>query len=259
MTRPGIIAVADEHRASLIVLGSHRRTGGSRGTDSAVSPLPWSRTPRPPCWSCARRREAGFVSLTSSRDEPSLSAAVAGLQSIQISLNLPFGMGGISGTWEPDDHERQAAWEMYVELVTRVAVVPLGPDEGLLREALASLYSLFDTTRSILRAHGPGVARPKGDGTYSFGHLAVIVLNDLLRPVLAKWHPLLLDHEANRASDRSQVDHERGWPRAAELRSVLADVRGSLEQYANLLACAAGAPPLHGHVADSPARRKASP
>lgn len=42
----------------------------------------------------------------------------------------------ISGTWEPDEAERRAAWELCVELITRVAVVKLGTAEGLLREAL---------------------------------------------------------------------------------------------------------------------------
>ena len=79
---------------------------------------------------------------------------------VSAKLGLPFGIGEISGEWVPEDVERDAAWEMYVELITRVGVVKLGPDEGLVREALSSLYSLFDTTREILRCHGPAVARP---------------------------------------------------------------------------------------------------
>src|SRR5207244_6175375 len=105
---------------------------------------------------------------------------------------------GVEGTWEPDQAERDAAWEMYVELVTRISVAPLAPDEGLLREALSSLYTVFGTTRAILRKYGPSVARPKGEGTLSLGHLAVAILNRVLRPVLAKWHPMLLHYEATR-------------------------------------------------------------
>ena len=52
---------------------------------------------------------------------------------VQVKLTIPF-LGEVSGTWEPDEAERRAAWELYVELATRVAVVPLGPGEGLLRE-----------------------------------------------------------------------------------------------------------------------------
>jgi hypothetical protein len=70
---------------------------------------------------------------------------------VQVKLTIPF-IGEISGTWEPDEVERRAAWELYVELVTRVAVVQLGPAEGLLREALSSLREVFGITREILRA-----------------------------------------------------------------------------------------------------------
>ncbi|MGZ4618701.1 MAG: hypothetical protein ACXV3F_08230 [Frankiaceae bacterium] len=38
-----------------------------------------------------------------------------------MGLNLHFLT--ISGTWEPNDAERAAAWELYVELVTRISVV----------------------------------------------------------------------------------------------------------------------------------------
>src|SRR5207244_862732 len=82
------------------------------------------------------------------------------VKSVSVSLGLPFGLGSISGTWEPDEEERRAAWEMYVELITRIAVQELRESEGLLREALSSLYTLFGTTRQILRDHGPEVAQP---------------------------------------------------------------------------------------------------
>lgn len=48
--------------------------------------------------------------------------------SFKVSLNLPFGLGGIDQSWEPDDDERRAAWEFYVELCTRIATVP--PEAG---------------------------------------------------------------------------------------------------------------------------------
>jgi len=64
------------------------------------------------------------------------------LASVNVKLQLPY-IGGIEGNWQPDERERDAAWEMYVELITRLAVVELRPGEGLLREALTSLYALF--------------------------------------------------------------------------------------------------------------------
>ncbi len=165
------------------------------------------------------------------------------LTSVKVKLELPY-IGGIEGTWEPDESERKAAWEMYVELITRIAVAELQPSEGLLREALSSLYTLFDTTRKILREYGPSVAQPKGKDNLSFGYLAVVILNTVLRPVLAKWHPLLLDYESRRESSVSPLEYERQWDKYEELRHELNKVRGVLTEYANLLAEVAGVPSL---------------
>jgi len=160
-----------------------------------------------------------------------------------VKLNLPY-IGGIEGEWVPNEAEKKAAWEMYVELVTRVPVVQIGTDEGILREALSSVYSLFDTTRKILREYGPDIARSKGEGTMSFGYLAVVILNTVLRPILAKWHPLLQDYESTRPQHVSIVEHERQWERYAELRQEIEQVRIALADYATLLAKVAGVPSL---------------
>ena len=168
---------------------------------------------------------------------------MAKLKSYKINLKLPY-IGGISGTWVPDESERKAAWEMYVELVTRISVAKLGYDDGLLREALTSLYSLFDTTRGILRHYGPSIAQPKKEGKLSFGYLAVAVLNSALRPVLAKWHPLLLDYENTKDHQVSTREHERKWDKHNELRNTLNNVRLVIVEYANILAQVADVPSL---------------
>jgi len=165
------------------------------------------------------------------------------LKDVKVRLTIPY-IGGIEGTWAPDKAEQEAAWEMYVELATRISVVELKPDEGLLREALSSFYTLFDTTRKILRDHGPSVARPKGKDNISFGYIAIAILNGALRPVLAKWHPLLLDYESTRDKSVSRLAHERSWEKYEELRKVLNDVRVILKEYADILAQVAGVPSL---------------
>jgi hypothetical protein len=160
-------------------------------------------------------------------------------QEITVKLAIPF-VGEISGTWEPDEAEREAAWELYVELATRISVVELGEDEGLLREALTSLYSVFATTREILRRYGPAVAPRVAPGHMTFGVLAVNVLNLSIRPLLSKWHPLLTSHEATRADHIDPVSHERRWARSAELRSEIESVRRVLLTLANTLNEVAG-------------------
>jgi hypothetical protein len=173
-------------------------------------------------------------------------------KSVQVSLNLHFVQ--ISGTWEPNEVERAAAWELYVELVTRMAVVPLPAREGLLREALSSLYSLFASTREILRKSGPEIAEPKKSGEYNFGYLAVAMLNFAVRPLLTRWHPTLEDWEAQRPADRSRGEHERAWPQAEELRRELDVTRQTLTAYSGLLATACGVPDLLAAVSSAPAQ-----
>jgi hypothetical protein len=77
--------------------------------------------------------------------------ALLGAQRAQLALAQgetglvaqPLGDGQRPGGGGP-----RSAWELYVEPATRIATVPLGPNEGL-REALSSLHSMFLVTREI--------------------------------------------------------------------------------------------------------------
>ncbi|MFE0250340.1 hypothetical protein [Streptomyces sp. NPDC059010] len=52
-----------------------------------------------------------------------------------------------------------AAYDIQVELVTRIGVQELAPGTGSLREALASLKSLIDFTRATLHTYSIGLER----------------------------------------------------------------------------------------------------
>jgi hypothetical protein len=152
----------------------------------------------------------------------------------KVSVNLPFGIGGAE--WEADSTERKAAWAIYVELVTRIAVEDLGEDEGVLREALNSLYALFSITRQILREAGPDV----GASRESVGGIAIAVLNKGLRPFLSVWHPALQQWEAQRPLNMSPQEHEKLWPRHHELRTAIKELNLGMKQYAEALAVIIG-------------------
>lgn len=152
----------------------------------------------------------------------------------KVTVSLPFGIG--SAEWETDVKQRRAAWSLYVELVTRIAVQPLEVDQGLLREALTSLHSLFSTTRQILKDAGPNV----GASRDSVGGIAIAVLIRGIRPFLASWHPLLQAWEAQRLPHISPKEHEQNWCEEPTLRNELELLRQDLEQYANSLATIAG-------------------
>jgi hypothetical protein len=175
------------------------------------------------------------------------------LKSINVALKTPF--TEIGGVWEPNDTERRAAWELYVELVTRVAVVPLPDDRGIAREALISLYQLFPIHREVLRKAGPAVAEPKRNGEYNLGYLSVAALNFCVRPFLATWHPQLSAWESTRKDEISPLQHERAWPRHAELRSDLDLLRGQLRTYAQWLSAACDVPDLLAAVPNTPTDR----
>ncbi|MFM9952334.1 MAG: hypothetical protein ACKV1O_30670 [Saprospiraceae bacterium] len=151
-----------------------------------------------------------------------------------FSFKIPF--LGLEGNWEVDDQQRKAAWEIYVELVTRVTVVELKESEGILREALNSFYSLFNTTREIMKKYGPTIAVSVKEGDMTLGLVAVGVLNKVLRPLLAEWHPRLEQYEKQRPEKISVTHHERDWEHNATLRAEIAKVRQTLLKYADVLA-----------------------
>jgi hypothetical protein len=166
---------------------------------------------------------------------------------LSVKFSVPF-VGEVAGVWAPAEAERGAAWELYVELVTRVTVVELDPEEGLLREALTSFYTLFDTTRTILRRYGPAVAPRRSTGQLSFGELALTVLNGAVRPVTEKWHPRLSAYESQRPADVDPVEYERRWEHAADLRADLARTRQALGDLAEVLADVANAAHIAGRA-----------
>ena len=153
----------------------------------------------------------------------------------KVSVSLPFNLG--TAEWESDPTERRAAWSLYVEMVTRIAVQQRGSTGGSAREALNSLYKLFDITREILREAGPGV----GASHNSAGGVAIAVLNQGLRPFMDVWHTRLQAWEEQPLPDGiSAWEHKQAWPEEPQFREDLEMLRQELEQYAHALAVIAG-------------------
>ncbi|MFF3634079.1 hypothetical protein [Streptomyces sp. NPDC002250] len=135
-------------------------------------------------------------------------------------------------TFVVNNDARQVAWQLFVESVTRVSVQRLDDDEGLLREAMSSLYGLFVTTRETLKVARPSTQVSAG---MTVECLAVNFLNAELRPFLSKWHPRLRTFEAA-WPDRSESE----WPQAAECRSELRQLQARARQYVLAFARLAG-------------------
>jgi hypothetical protein len=132
-----------------------------------------------------------------------------GLSSLKIKL------GFLEGEFDPRDPDRAAAWERYIELLTRATTQNLAPEDGDEQAAIESGYVIFPLTREILRRHG--------SGSGEFAKLAIPVLNQIIRPSTAKWH--------RRSLDGAFKDPER----CREFRAELAALQPHLRDYTRAL------------------------
>jgi len=133
-----------------------------------------------------------------------------GLKSLKVKTPV------LEMNWEPADADKDAAWDLYVELLTRISTQSLPGDQGIEGTALDSIYSLFPITRTTLKHHGR-----KAIG---FSRIAIIILNQIVRPFTAKWHRLSSQGAFNDAMQCSVF------------RSDLLILQGELRKYTRLLA-----------------------
>ena len=128
--------------------------------------------------------------------------------------------------------DKDAAWELYIEMLTRIVTQPLPVESGDEKTALDSVYSLFPITREILRRHGRSAVK--------FSMIAIPVLNQVVRPFTAKWHKESLagafDDESKRREFREELtalqDELRNYNRMlAEIAGVedLTDLERGME------------------------------
>lgn len=115
-----------------------------------------------------------------------------------------------------DPVDQDAAWELYIEMLTRVVTQPLPTEAGDEQAALKSVYELFGITREILRR--------KGRATEQFSKVAIPVLNQVVRPFTAKWH---------RESLAGEFDDES---KKRLFRGELEELQGKLRNYNRMLA-----------------------
>lgn len=139
----------------------------------------------------------------------------------QWDLNsLKIKAGFLEMEWVPRDEDKAAAWELYVEMLTRVATQRLAPAQGQELAALNSIYQLFPLTRDIIKKNGRHCI--------NFSKIAVVVLNQLVRPFTTKWH---VPFETTPALIKDK---------AVEFRIDLLRLQTELRKYVRLLADMAG-------------------
>lgn len=125
--------------------------------------------------------------------------------------------------WAPTAADRAFAWDMYIELQTRITIQDLDDDVGDDETALTSVYKLFPLSREFMHRHGVECANA--------ATLLTAFLNQKIRPFTAYWHK------------RSIVEDWKGnasVPRA-EFREQFRQLRPTLRLLAAALSQIAGA------------------
>lgn len=134
--------------------------------------------------------------------------------------SLKLNLGFLESEWTPKPADQDAAWDLYVELLTRITTQPLSADHGVEQAALDSVYALFGLTREAIKRHGRGCTE--------FAKLAIVILNQIVRPFTAKWH---------RLSESGAFAHPES---CQQFRSELAQLQSVLRTYTKMLADLAG-------------------
>lgn len=129
-----------------------------------------------------------------------------GTSGISVDINLA------------DSANQKAAWQLYIELSTRITTKDLKENEGDEKAALASTYKIFEETRTILKQNGKDCIE--------LAKLSILVLNEVIRPFTTKWYKKQLD-------TRSETDN---------FRKELNELREFLKNYKKQLAHIAGIP-----------------
>jgi hypothetical protein len=133
-----------------------------------------------------------------------------------VTLSIPK-FGGM--TFSVNKEDKKVAWNLFVETMTRITTQPLPPNSGYLRESLNSLYSLFSTTRTLLKNIQP----TKNNQNKTVELFAMQMLNNVLRPFLAYWHPMLSDFEkVNKDKPESEWEYNHQFRR--ELEKIRLDI-----------------------------------
>ena len=135
-------------------------------------------------------------------------------------VHLKLNTGFAEMEFAPKDADRDAAWELYIELLTRITTQKLEPEHGDEKTALDSVYNLFALTRGTLKNQG----RMSGE----FAKIAIVMLNQVVRPFTAKWHKLSI---AGAFDDEQQC---------RQFRSELSELQAKLRTYTKMLADMAG-------------------
>ncbi|NKB63470.1 MAG: hypothetical protein GKR95_15560 [Gammaproteobacteria bacterium] len=120
--------------------------------------------------------------------------------------------------WAPTAADKALAWDIYIELQTRITTQKLPESEGDEQTALESVASLFSMLRNRIRVRGIDSA--------NVATLLTVYLNKKIRPFTTKWHI---------PSKEGTLDASHDQSRSAEFRAELRKLQPKLNHLAQIL------------------------
>jgi hypothetical protein len=138
---------------------------------------------------------------------------------------------------QPNTKDAQVAHEIWTELVTRKAAVPIDTDRDVIGEIYDSWYTLFQRVRTLIATIPADLLR-RDASTRELVRIATQTLNEGLRPHLTRWHAefrnWMRQHE-NELKEKSPQEVQRAYPRYADLIGDMRRVNTELVAYAAAL------------------------
>ncbi|CAK7056072.1 MAG: hypothetical protein TIS_03779 [Tissierella sp.] len=132
-----------------------------------------------------------------------------------LKINAKF----LEMEFKPSNSDKSAAWELYIELLTRSTTQLLLGNNGDEKAALESISKIFNTTREIIKKYGYEC--------FEFSKIAIVILNQKIRPFTTRWHTESLSGAFD--SDGKRMEFRK------ELRFVQEDLRTYTKMLAEMI------------------------
>ncbi len=154
-----------------------------------------------------------------------------------------LGADWVGADFEPTPADKQAASAFYIQLLSRITTRRLHYLDGDERSALTSVYQLFGFARDICAKHEPDCRR--------FTKLVWTLLNEVVRPLTAKYHKIFEDQDGKLTEDQRHQFREELIPRQDQLAYYL-QLFEALSQSDAIKAPPAPVPPTPGPTPPAP-------
>jgi len=156
------------------------------------------------------------------------------LKPIKTSISL-----GNIGSFEiqPNYHDIQVAHQIWAELVTRKAAIPIDPEHDVIEEVYNSWYVLFTKIRELISEIPADLIRHE-KSTKQLVEIATGSLNNGLRPHLTKWQAKYRNwykHQDENLRTQTPQEVQKLYPHYEELVAEMLAVNELLIQYAKEL------------------------